>query len=139
MITKLGKDLCKEAGITHNLGRKVWSILKKTKPEYVKKPFEWAYRGTKKPAELAVRGITRTGKFIHDHPHSAIPAAAIGLYGAAKMKDTVQKNYLHTDPQMRVTRRSATNSNVIPGLLAPKIEYRDPQFKQHFRNRNLIY
>lgn len=140
MITKLGHDaLEKHAGISRNLGKKFINLLKKTKPEYVKKPFVWAYKGVKKPTELAIKGMTNTGRFMYKHPHSTIPAVGLGLYGTAKFKDNVTKNYLHTDPQMQVTRRTATNEKVVPGLRSPRIDYANPRLKEYFKNRNMIY
>ncbi len=141
MITKYAEELMeKRAGITRGMGRGVYNFLRGRFPvEKIKKPAKGLYHAVKKPVEWGVKGTTRAADLIRKYPHSLIPAAGVGLYSAAKLPDQVQRNYLHTDPQMMATRRTATNEHIIPGLASPRIAYADPLRAAQYKNRNFLY
>lgn len=132
MVTKKGQEFIKQASI----GGWVTRGLGKLTPEKMKKPFEWSYKALKGPTDLAARGMGWAGRQMVERPGTAIPTAGVGLYGAHRLQDEVQKNYLHTDPQMNVTRREGLGERFTR---VPSIQYVDPNIEKYFQQRNLIY
>lgn len=120
-----------------SIGRSVMDSIKKIRPEHIKKPFETSYKVMKKPVDVAAKGTGWIGKKTVQNPGVGVPALGLGGYGIYKFKDNLQKNYVHTDPQLRVTRRAGIGNDRF--TRSPRIEYTHPQIREHFENRNLIY
>ena len=121
MVTKTGSEMVKLARI---------------RSSHLKKPFELAYKGAKKPLEGAAKATSFIGEQVAKRPSTGIPIVGLGGYGAYKAKDDFQKKYIHTDPQTDVTRRVGFGDR---WTRVPSIKYSDPKYKKHFKNRNLIY
>lgn len=75
-----------------------------------------------------VKGITATGKFIFEKPHIALPAAALGIYGAKQLGNNIYKNMYHIEPRYGITHSDAFG----------QIRYNDTAKENKYKEMNLL-
>jgi len=159
-ITKVGKQLesgeylekVSGVGAAFTLPRYLLHLLDKSY-QYAKKGPTHAYRVLPKlyntADRVAVRPFLRaantTGKFVYKHPVVGVPLVATTLYGANRLGKEINKNILHTDPNMDVTYEAYNPilPRSVPSLPVPspftRIKYKNKAMKNYYDKKQILY